>query len=221
MSASKTALVLGATGLVGTALLKQLHANDQYSKIKILTRHPISNLADFPKIEALELNNFDQMQTMANRLSADDVFCTLGTTMKKAGSKAAFYTVDFSYPVALAQLALKQGAKHFIIVTASGANVNSRIFYNRVKGEVEQALKMLNYPRLTILRPSLLTGERQEYRFGESVAQVLGKVFAGLMPVRMKPISAELVASAMIRVAQNSDSGIQILESEVIRQIGQ
>ncbi|PIZ66561.1 MAG: oxidoreductase [Candidatus Marinimicrobia bacterium CG_4_10_14_0_2_um_filter_48_9] len=220
MSQKKTALVLGATGLVGTALLKQLYASETYSKIKVITRRPISDPANFPKIDVIELADFSQMQTVSDQLSADDVFCTLGTTIKKAGSQPAFYTVDFTYPLALAQIARENGATHFLIVTATGANPQSKIFYNRVKGELEQALMQIKFPNLTILRPSLLLGERQEFRLGERLAQMLGKMLAGLMPARMKPVSAETVARAMMALADEVQAGTRIVESEQIRELG-
>ena len=217
----KTALVLGATGLVGSALLDQLNTDPRYAKIKVLVRRAITNVDQYPKLEAIELADFQQMQSIADKLQADDVFCTLGTTMKKAGSKAAFYSVDFTYPFALAQIALQQGAQHFNIVTANGANPESKIFYNRVKGEIEQALQGLGYQRLTILRPSLLLGERQEFRLGESVAQAFSGFLALILPARLKPIHATTVAKAMVNLAFRDDTGVKVIESEIIRQIAE
>ena len=159
------------------------------------------------------------MQTIADRLHADDVFCALGTTIKKAGSQAAFYTVDFTYPYALAQLALQQGANHFLMVTAHGANPKSKIFYNRVKGEVEQALQRLNYPRLTIFRPSILLGDRQEFRLGEAFAKPITSLFAWALPESLKPVTDDAVALAMLEFANRSGSGFRVVESNEIRQI--
>jgi len=215
----KTALVLGATGLVGKALLNHLNTGGYYTKIKILTRRSITNISDYPRLEAIELSDFNDLPSIADRLNARDVFCALGTTMKKAGSKAAFYAVDFIYPYALAQLALQQGAHHFLVITASGASPASRIFYNRVKGELEQALERLDYPRMTILRPSLLLGKRDDFRLGEFAGQTLGQMLSGILPARLKPIAADALAQAMVKTARAEGSGTQILESEVIRQI--
>lgn len=219
--AEKTALVLGATGLVGRALLQELIHTPEYRRVKVLTRRPIADREKYPKLDVIELPDFQQMQSISGELGADDVYCALGTTMKKAGSKAAFYTVDFTYPFALAQLALQQGAQHFLIVTASGANVSSRIFYNRVKGEIEMALQGLDFPRLTILRPSLLLGERQEFRLGESLAQGVGGLLRWLLPARIKPIAAETVAQALVVLSADTHPGTRFVESEEIGELGQ
>ncbi|MCF7902991.1 MAG: oxidoreductase [Candidatus Marinimicrobia bacterium] len=216
----KTALVLGATGLVGKALLAELLRSPQYQQVKILTRRPVADIDQYPKLASIELPDFQQMQSITGELQADDVFCTLGTTMKNAGSKAAFYSVDFTYPFALAQIARENGATQFLIVTATGADPGSRIFYNRVKGELEQALMQIKFPNLTILRPSLLLGERKEFRLGESMAQMFGKLFAGLLPVRMKPVAAETVAKAMVVLSKNAQPGTRIVESGEIRELG-
>jgi uncharacterized protein YbjT (DUF2867 family) len=155
----KTALIIGASGLVGNLLTIRLLEEKKYEKVKIVVRrklditHPIleqtvSDFEHFPK----------------DKIVADDIFCCLGTTMKKAGSKAAFEKVDYEYPLKLAQIALKNGATQYAIVTAMGADSKSMIYYNRVKGDIEKALIDLHFPNLMIFRPSMLLGDRKEHR---------------------------------------------------------
>jgi uncharacterized protein YbjT (DUF2867 family) len=145
---------------------------------------------------------------------ADQVFCALGTTMRDAGSQAAFRRVDLEYPVALARAARQRGVRHFLLVSAVGASPTSRAFYNRVKGEVEAAITSIGFPALTIARPSLLLGQRSERRFGEQVGKVLGMV----APAPWKPVPAMRVARALVEAARRDASGIRILENRELRE---
>ena len=144
---------------------------------------------------------------MAAWAAADHIFCALGTTMRQAGSEAAFREVDFDYPLALARAALARGAGHFLLVRAVGASPPSRIFYNRVKGEVEAAIAALGFRSLTIARPSLLLGDRGEFRPKEQLGRLLG-LFA---PPRWKPVAAERVARALVNAAWLDLPGVRIL----------
>jgi len=204
----KTALIVGATGLIGGHLTRKILNLPTYSKIKVLVRKPL----DFqhPKLEQIIINfdNFDKLL-----LVADDVFCCLGTTMKQAGSKEAFYKVDFTYPFEIAKAALQNGAKQFLIVTAMGAEAKSMFYYNRVKGEIEKTLTDLNFPTLLIFRPSLLLGERKDSRAGEGFATIIMKAFDFLTPKKYKAIKGETVANAMLDLAQKGIIGKQIFES--------
>lgn len=217
---ARTALVAGATGLVGRALLQLLLADPAYGQVTALLRRPLE-LQDSRLVQ--QIVDFDQLERHAAAFRADDLFCCLGTTIKKAGSQEAFRRVDFEYPLTMGRLAKAQGVKQYLIVTATGANPRSRFFYNRVKGEVEQALADLQLEGLQIFRPSLLLGQRQEPRPGEAVAALLGRLVAPALvgPLRRyRPIPAAAVAWAMVRVAHQRLPGRRIYESEAIAAIG-
>lgn len=199
----RTVLLLGATGLVGRNLLPLLLEDESVARVVAMVRRPtgITNAK-------LEERPFD----LANMPNVDQIFCALGTTMKVAGSKEAFRKVDYDYPLEAARIGLARGATHYLLVSSQGANAKSRIFYTRVKGEVENALIALGYPSVTILRPSFLTGDRDEYRLGEKIVTRLG----WLLPRRAKPIAAATVARAAVALARERRPGVQILESTEI-----
>jgi len=143
----------------------------------------------------------------------DWVFCALGTTMRQAGSQDAFRRVDFDYPLSVARTARAAGARHFLLVSAAGADAHSKVFYNRVKGELEEAVRQLGYPSFTIARPSLLLGERSPPRVGEEFAKRL----AWLFPPKWKPVQASQVASALLRSAQADEPGVKVLDNTALR----
>jgi uncharacterized protein YbjT (DUF2867 family) len=210
MSSLKTALLAGSTGLVGSELLKQLDDSSRYSKIICLVRKDSPPAVG--KVQYLQVD-FDNLESHAKELAADDVFCCLGTTMKKAGSKGAFRTVDYHYPVQLAKICKANGARQFLMVSALGANHNSSIFYNKVKGEAEDAISSVGYRSVHLLRPSLLLGPRKETRFGEDAAKIFFKIFSFLVPKKYKGIEAATVARAMISLAAREEAGIFFHES--------
>ncbi|MDZ7267754.1 MAG: NAD(P)H-binding protein [candidate division KSB1 bacterium] len=217
---AKTALLLGASGLVGSHCLPLLLANDSYHRVITWVRRPLPDR--HPRLQQ-EIVNFDDLEGSAASLrGVDEIFCCLGTTIRKAGSPAAFRRVDFTYPVAIARRAAQQGVKQFLIVTAMGANPRSAIFYNRVKGEVEQALQQLHLPGLHILRPSLLLGKRAEFRPAERLGIALFRLlsFAFLGPLRRyRAIAAADVAAAMVAIAQRGRTGVNVYESEELQEI--
>lgn len=208
--------MVGATGLVGKALLDQLLHDDYYRTIITLTRLELG----FTHERLVQLIvNLDDMAEMKQLISATDVYCCLGTTMKKAGSKEAFRKVDYEYVLSLAKLAHEQGSENFFLVSSIGANAKSRYFYLRVKGEVENALKEIGYQGLHLFRPASLTGDRPEHRSGESASLKFLKAFnfaliGGLK--KYKPIAGEQVAKGMRMVAQRQQGGIHIYESPEI-----
>jgi uncharacterized protein YbjT (DUF2867 family) len=216
----RSALIAGATGLVGRQLLQQLLEDPHYSRIYMLTRRKIE-LAH-PKLEQLVVD-FDQLEDQNDFVQAQDVFCCLGTTMKKAGSKEAFRKVDYEYPLALAKLAAAKGASQFLLVTAMGANKGSLFFYNRVKGEVEEAVCKINqYKSIHVFRPSLLLGNRKEDRRGEGLAQRITKVIRPLLigPFRAyRPIKAKDVARGMLQAAHSEARGVHLHASEEIKKL--
>ncbi len=166
MSAKK-ALLAGASGLIGGYCLQYLLQDPNYSRIILLTRNKLP--VDHPKCEQHQVE-FNELSGYAKVMTADHVFCCLGTTMKNAGSREAFRRVDFEYPLEIARITRQNGAGTFLLVSALNADPNSKIFYNRVKGEVEEAIQALNFPTTFIFRPSLLLGERKENRPGRKSA---------------------------------------------------
>ena len=218
--AQKHALIAGATGLVGNELLQQLIRGRQYHTISILSRHEVETTSK--RVETV-IVNYD---TLSDKQlpEVDDVFCCLGTTMSKAGSKAAFRKVDYDYPLRVAEITRRTGAQQYLLVSAMGADETSYIFYNRVKGEVEAAIAKLNFDAFHVFRPSMLLGERTETRIGEQVGQVVMQGVAPLMVGGLKKyraISAETVAEAMVHVARKELSGTYVFESDKIQALVQ
>lgn len=216
MAIEKIALIAGASGLVGSELLHILLESPHYSRVKAVVRQPLD--IRHPKLEQIAAD-FDHLEQWRDHLSATDVFCCLGTTIKKAGSQEAFRKVDYEYPVKLALLAKEQGAERFLVVSALGAETNSRIFYSRTKGQMEEQLKRAGLSALHIFQPSLLMGDRQEFRFGEKLAAFLSPLYSPLMIGKLrkyKPVSARRVAAAMHNAAQSAPSGIFVYPSDKI-----
>lgn len=213
---TRTALLLGATGLVGGHCLDLLLADAAYDAVVTLGRRPSER--SHPK-RTHHVVDFDRLAEAAALMEARDVFCCLGTTMKKAGSKDAFRRVDYTYPVEAARIAVANGAEQYLLVSAFGANKSSLFFYNRVKGEVEEAISALSFEGVYLFRPSLITGERQEARAGEQASErVLGALsFVLRGPLRKyRPIAARTIARAMVAVAQRQPGGVRIIESDQI-----
>jgi uncharacterized protein YbjT (DUF2867 family) len=209
----RSALLVGATGLVGSFLLRRLTENDAYARVTVWVRRRLEQA--HPKIRC-EVVNFEQLHE--RRVEAEDVFCCLGTTIKKAGSQDAFRQVDYDYPVALAIAAAGGGARRLLVVSALGANPDSGIFYNRVKGEMEIAVRAAGVPATIFFRPSLLSGPRAEVRRGERIGEAIGKVLGPLLG-KYRPIHADLVAAAMVRAAVD-DRPSGVIESAEIRKMG-
>lgn len=208
----KTALVLGATGLIGDFLTHRLTESSAYERVKVLVRKPLS--WQHPRLQEIQFD-FDRPNGLLTR--ADDVFCCLGTTMKKAGSRDAFRKVDYQYPLDIARLSLANGAQQFAIVTAMGADTGSTFFYNRVKGEVERDLTALRFPTLLIFRPSLLLGNRTENRLGERLAEGAMRLLSPLIPAKYKGIEAAKVANAMLTTMQQGLTGRHVFESDQLQ----
>jgi|WetSurMetagenome_2_1015567.scaffolds.fasta_scaffold95739_2 uncharacterized protein YbjT (DUF2867 family) len=215
----RTALVAGATGLVGNHLADQLINDPLYSKVIIFSRKPLELI--HPKIEQ-HLVDFERLDSVVLSIQPDDVFCALGTTIKKAGSQAAFRKVDYEYVVNLANFSSAVGAKRLLVVSAMGADAKSRIFYNRVKGEMEGSLSQIALPEIHIFRPSLILGKRNVLRFGEYIAQkIMGSIaflFAGPL-LKYRAIHASAIARAMIIAARAGKSGISVYPSDVMQKM--
>ncbi|QRN95133.1 oxidoreductase [Archangium violaceum] len=214
---TRTAVVAGASGLVGGSLLDTLLDSPRYREVLSLGRRPLSR--QHPK---LVQRTVDFARLAEEPLPpVDDAFCCLGTTIKKAGSQEAFRAVDHDAVLAFARAAKQAGARRFLVVTALGANPRSRVFYNRVKGEVEEALKGLGFESLVILQPSLLLGERAESRPGERAAIVASRVLAPLLrPLGSRPIEARTVARAMLALALDAPQGVRLAPSGELQELG-
>ena len=210
------AILVGATGLIGKHLLNQLLNSEKYTKLKVLSRKKIA--LEHPKLVQV-IVNFDQLSNYKDEFDADAVFCTLGTTMKKAGSKEAFITVDYTYPLTLAKICSEKNIPQFHLVTAMGASSNSAIFYNKVKGDIESAISKLNLLSVFIYRPSMLIGHRNEVRNGEKIGQVIMQFlnFAFIGPLKKyRAIKGETVATAMLKQSLQASKGVMYLESDTI-----
>lgn len=214
-SQRKQVVVLaGATGLVGSQILERLAAEERIEEVRVLVRRPLPREQKSPRIREL-IGEFDRLLEHPEWFNADLVFSALGTTIAKAGSRQAFRRVDFEYPLALAKLARAQGARHFLFVSTLGANTRSPFFYNRVKGELEEAILALGYPSVTIARPSLLLGERREQRFGEELA----KKFSWLLPSPWAGVPASQVAKALVQAARENRPGVRIVSNREMRRL--
>jgi uncharacterized protein YbjT (DUF2867 family) len=207
----KTALLLGASGLVGSHLLRQLLESPHYGEVVAFVRRPLN--IQHPKLrqEILDFDNPD-----ISKIKGDDLFCALGTTLAKAGSKEAQYRIDCTYPYEIGKIARQNGVRQYLLVSSVGADAKTSNFYLKTKGELEEKIRELDFEHFVSARPSFLLGEREEFRLGEKIALVLMKVFAVFIPRRYRGIEAEKVARALIAKANEGGVGMEILESETL-----
>ncbi|MFN8254827.1 MAG: NAD-dependent epimerase/dehydratase family protein [Bacteroidales bacterium] len=215
----KTACIFGSTGLTGSKLVKILTVDQRYDKIIQFNRRSVKNTAQ--QITEI-LGDFNSLSEFSTMLRADEFYCCLGTTIKKAGSKKAFEEVDLQYPIKIAEIAALNSVNKFLVISSIGASDKSRNFYLNVKGKMEKELKNRLGDKLFIFRPSLLLGNRNEKRFGEQFAGFFMKIFGFLFVAglkKYKAIKVETVAQAMVNVA-NSNENRSIFESDLIMEIG-
>lgn len=218
---SKTAIVLGASGLVGSFLLDMLLNSEAYSSVVIFVRKDTgkkhSKLIQY-------IIDFNQLNSYTDLVQGDDLFCCLGTTIKQAKSREAFKEVDYGYPVQFAEMAKKNGVKQYLLVTSIGANAKSSVFYLKTKGECEQAIKEIDIPSTSVFRPASLLGARKEVRPLEKVSEGVLKVASFFLVGKLKkykPVQAEQVAYAMYSVAQSAKVGFNVYESDQIQSFPQ
>lgn len=204
-------LLAGATGLTGEHLLDRLLNEPTITRVLAPSRRP---LAKHPHLENPVGDPSVFLPELKGRV--DIAFCCLGTTIKMAGSQEAFRAVDHDMVVAFAKRAREMGARHLIVLSAIGADPKSSVFYNRVKGEMEQSLRAQDWPQLTIARPSLLIGERTEPRLTEQLAAPLSK----LIPGKYHGIEACQLARALWRLALEEQDGVRVVESDELRKLG-
>jgi uncharacterized protein YbjT (DUF2867 family) len=201
------AWVIGATGLVGHQVVLALLADPACTDVLAITRRPLA--VTHPKYRE-KILDFEQLEPALAGESATVAVCCLGTTIKRAGSQAQFRHIELDYTLAFARAAQAAGVRHFLVVTALGADPQSLMFYNRVKGEIEQALTAMRFPALTIVRPSLLIGERQETRLGEKLAEPLLR----LMPRSVRGIGVDKVGRALASFAHQHAQGKRVVLSK-------
>lgn len=217
---TRSALVLGATGLVGRQCLEQLLADPSYTAVHAIVRKPLE--LSHPKLQQ-HVIPFTELAITVAQVAASEVFCCLGTTIKQAGSQEGFRRVDYEYPLVAAQSALASGARQFLIVTSLGADPSSSIFYSRVKGEVERDICALALPTVHVLQPSMLLGDRSDHRLGEAIGKVAMKIFQPLMlgaARKYRAIAGATVARAMIALAKQDLPGKHTHKSDALQQLG-
>lgn len=215
----KTALIVGSSGLVGHHCLEHLLENDEYDVVYSFVRTEQS--IKHPKLKQ-KVIDMGKIEEYLNQFEADDVYCSLGTTMKKAGSKAKFIRVDYNYVVRLARLSAVKNAKNFCVVSAVGADPDSKIFYNKVKGEMENTLKKIDLPAVHVFRPSILLGERKEKRFWEKISGIVLSIISPLLFGSLKkyrPIAGDDVAKAMISAVKTDRTGFNVYDCDEIRSL--
>ncbi|PKP34063.1 MAG: oxidoreductase [Bacteroidetes bacterium HGW-Bacteroidetes-17] len=213
---NRSALVFGGSGLVGTELLKLLISDSTYHTVISAGRR---NLAiQHPKLKQLIID-FDQLESQQELLAGHDVYCCLGTTIKKAKTKEAFRAIDFGYVTRIAAMTATNGIGNFALVSSIGTDKNSGNFYLRTKGEMEEVVKQLKFNTLVILRPSFLLGDRTEKRFGEQIAKIAIQIFSPLLIGKLKKyrgIEAKIVAKKMMNMILEGNTGTFIIESDLI-----
>lgn len=204
-------LLVGATGLVGSHVLRQLLDDPRCQAVIAPTRRPLA-LTDARLLNPVV--DFAQLPESADWWAVDAVICALGTTLKQAGSREAFAQVDHQYPLQVARLARSHGATAFVLNSAKGADPDSRFFYNRVKGALEQDLRGLGYPSLTLVRPGLIGGERKDHRAGERAASVVLGTLAPVLPRSWRINPAVKIAAAMVEAALQPAPAVSVIEAD-------
>lgn len=207
------AVILGSTGLVGSSLAKQIQKEDSIQEVVLFNRRP-SGIGG-AKIKE-RIVDFENIPSFADQIEGDYLFCCLGTTIKKAGSKEAFRKVDYELPLEFAREFSAKKHVGFVLVSAKGANEKSPFFYNQVKGELERALKNLPLNKLVIVRPSLLLGNRSEKRPGEALAQKLSPLYSPFLPKKLRPVKAQDVARELINLSLGRKP-VPHIESEIVQ----
>lgn len=203
----KTATLIGATGLIGSQILQQLIDDADIRKIKVLVRRPFKFV--HPKIELIQLDFADEVAYQAAIAGSDVVFCSVGTTLKQVNSDmVAYRKIDYDIPVNAARFCAATGCPNFLLVSSIGANSQSSNFYLKLKGEVEEKIGSLGLPSVAIFRPSMLVGQRAEFRLGEKIGQVLMGVLGFMIPKPYKAIDVKTVAKAMLAVAKKEIPGL-------------
>lgn len=208
----KQLMLVGSTGLVGRQVLQQALADPAVVRVVAPTRR---SLVPHPKL-LNPLVDFERLPEDADWWAVDSVICTLGTTIGVAGSQAAFYKVDHDHPLEVAYLARRHGARAFALNSALGADVGSRVFYSRTKGETERDLQAVGYPSLTLVRPGLIGGHREQRRPAEQLAVTVSTWLQPLLPKRYRVVPAERIAHHLLQATLSATPGVHVLPSEAL-----
>jgi len=215
----KTALIIGSTGLIGTDLLHLLLNSPVYGNVVLFTRKDTG--VTHPKLSQ-HIINFDQPESYSHLVKGEDFFCTIGTTIKKAGNREAFSKVDLDYPTTFARLAAANNIKRFLFISSIGADPDSSNFYLKTKGKLESVIRNIGIPMVASFRPSVLVGNRPEFRAAEKFGAFVMGLFSFLLIGNLKkyrPIKANVVAKALLSIAQQEYIGFKTYESDTIQQI--
>lgn len=205
----QTAVVIGATGLTGSHIVEQLLADDAFNAVRILVRKPVALQHPKLQVELVDFNNYEEYKKKLG--SGDCIFCCIGTTRAQVkGDEIAYRKIDFDIPVNAARFGKEAGFQQFAIITAATANSKSRIFYNRLKGEVEEVIATFQYQSFHIFRPSFIMGERTEQRLGEKIFRFIFQGVAKLLPASWRPIDAAAIAAAMINATKKGRPGMNL-----------
>jgi uncharacterized protein YbjT (DUF2867 family) len=211
------AVLIGATGLVGSALLRRILADGRFSSVAVLVRRPAG--VRHPKLHE-HVVHFDAPESFGGLLTGDVLFSALGTTLRAAGSAAAQYQVDHGYQYRTAEAARRHGVPTYVLVSSAGASPRARLFYSRMKGELERDVEALGFARTRILRPGLLDGARSEVRAGERWALRLLRPLSPVLPASARPIPVEVVARAAVEVAFDTEPGTVRYEARDLFRLG-
>lgn len=215
----KTAIVIGASGLVGSYITLKLLDDGRYDKVKVFVR----NSLDISHLKLEEhIIDFDKIEIWKEFLTGDELYSALGTTIKKAGSKEVQYKVDYTYQYDVAKVAAENGVKKYLLVSSAGANYKSSNFYLRTKGSLDEKVQQLGFEKIYIFRPSILVGLRSEKRLGETIGIKIAGTITKIIPAlkKYRPIEASRVAEAMIKTAnQNISNKSFIYQPEEIFEI--
>lgn len=209
------AIVIGATGLIGNQLVRKLLSDDRFETVTVFVRR--QNGLSHPKLKE-QIVDFDKISEWADQIKGDSLFSAMGTTLKKAGSKETQYKIDYTYQLEVAKAAVKNGVSKYVLISSAGANSKSKIFYSRMKGELDEAVQKLGFRKIIILRPSILDGDRKEKRTAEQVSLKISRWVTQFIFRKYRPIKNETVANAMIETAleNKQPSGTYIYELDEI-----
>lgn len=210
-------MLFGATGLIGGAFLKLVRDDPSAGKVIAFTRREIPDIRDAPHIHQ-EVIDFENLKKYRHLFNARTAVCALGTTIKKAGSKEKFRKVDYQLPLNIAAFAAENGCDIFILISAISADPNSSVFYNQVKGELESDIQKLSFKSIHIIRPSILLGDRKEFRFGEEAAKLLIRPASFLIPDKYKPVAADTIARKIRTLIKNDAPGTHFYEGKQIHE---
>ena len=215
MLQNQTAIIIGSTGLIGKELVEILINDDSFSKVKLFVRRSTQNM--HPKIQEFILD-FDELASFKNEIKGDVLFSCMGTTIKQAGSKDAQYLVDFTYQYEMAKFASENGVLSYSLVSSAGADSKSKMFYSKIKGELEDEIRKLPFQQIRIFQPSLLLGQRNTSRIGEKFGEIVLSVFGKIPPfAKYRGIKGEIVAQAMVNMFKNpSQSRIKVYKLDEI-----